>query len=218
MDENYRQRSLEYWEAAHARQGFARDDIKTDGWLDEFEEIIRNAAGPVLDLGCGGGNDTLYLINRGKQVCACDLSPRAVEKLRENFPEVQEARCLNMLDGLPFDSESFEVVIADLCLHYFTRKDTEAVVSEIRRILTPGGHLMMRVNSIHDIHYGAGQGKEIEHHVFETREGTLKRFFDEEDVRFFFREFDIVYLREETMIRYGPEKRLFRACVRKGKV
>ena len=106
------------------------------------------------------------------------------------------------------------MVIADLCLHYFTEKDTDKILKEIRRILTPGGHLILRVNSIDDINHGAGDGTEVEHHVFETRSGTLKRFFDEEDARYIFRDFEIEYLNEEVMSRYKFEKRLFRGCVR----
>ena len=44
------------------------------------------------------------------------------------FPEGTEAKCFNMLDGLPFADASFSVVIADLCLHYFTEKDTESTM------------------------------------------------------------------------------------------
>ncbi len=215
MDELHRQRSLEYWDAAHQRQGYARADIKTDDWLEEFDDIIRKARGPILDLGCGGGNDTLYLLKRGKQVRACDQSPTAIRRLRENFPEIGEALCVNMLDGLPYEDGAFEIVIADLCLHYFTGEDTRRIISEIRRILIPGGHLILRVNSVHDVHHGAGQGRMVEPHLFETKEGTLKRFFDEADIRDFFHEFSIEFLREETMTRYGPEKQLFRVCARK---
>jgi len=36
-----------------------------------------------------------------------------------------------MLEGLPFEDESFEIVCADLCLHYFTEKDTCMILEEI---------------------------------------------------------------------------------------
>lgn len=169
---------------------------------------------PVLDLGCGGGNDTLYLLSKGKQVVVCDQSETAIENIKRNFPEVKETICFNMLDGFPFDDRSFEVIIADLCLHYFGMEDTKGILREIQRVLVPGGHLILRVNSVNDVNHGAGQGKEIEHHVFETESGTVKRFFDEEDIRLFFSDFEIEYLKEETMSRYKLEKRLFRVCVK----
>ena len=115
----------------------------------------------------------------------------------------------------PFEDESFEVVIADLCLHYFTEKDTFGIIDEIKRILLPGGHLILRVNSINDVNHGAGKGTEIEKHLFETDDKRLKRFFDDEDIRYFFKDFEIEYMNEEIMSRYKLEKRLYRVCVRK---
>ena len=213
MEQVYRQKSLEYWDNVH--KDYDRATIKVDDWLEKFDDIIMGTQKPILDLGCGGGNDTLYLISKGKQVISCDQSPSAINNIRKNFPEVYDAKCFNMLDGLPFEDEAFDVVIADLCLHYFLKTDTEKILNDIRRILTPGGHLILRVNSINDVLHGAGQGPEIEHHVFEMEGKTIKRFFNEEDIRSFFRDFTIEYLREEIMTRYKLEKRLYRVCVKK---
>ena len=213
MEQVYRQKSLEYWDNVH--KDYDRATIKVDDWLEKFDDIIMGTQKPILDLGCGGGNDTLYLISKGKQVISCDQSPSAINNIRKNFPEVFDAKCFNMLDGLPFEDEAFDVVIADLCLHYFLKSDTEKILNDIRRILTPGGHLILRVNSINDVLHGAGQGPEIEHHVFEMEGKTIKRFFNEEDIRSFFKDFTIEYLKEEIMTRYKLEKRLYRVCVKK---
>ena len=213
MEQVYRQKSLEYWDNVH--KDYDRATIKVDDWLGKFDDIIMGTQKPILDLGCGGGNDTLYLISKGKQVISCDQSPSAINNIRKNFPEVYDAKCFNMLDGLPFEDEAFDVVIADLCLHYFLKSDTEKILNDIRRILTPGGHLILRVNSINDVLHGAGQGPEIEHHVFEMEGKTIKRFFNEEDIRSFFKDFTIEYLKEEIMTRYKLEKRLYRVCVKK---
>lgn len=215
MEQDHRAASLQYWEETHRAQGYARDRIRVDDWLDRFADVIGQTDKPVLDLGCGGGNDTLYLIEKGKPVIACDQSETAIANIQKNFPEVRETHCFNMLDPFPFADGSFEVVIADLCLHYFLEKETMQILREIQRILLPGGHLIFRVNSVNDIHHGAGKGTEVEHHVYETDAGTLKRFFDEADIRRLFSEFQIEYVHEEIMTRYQFEKRLFRGCVRK---
>lgn len=213
MTSEYRDNSLRYWDGIHAYK--ERSDIKTDDWLYRFDDIITACNSPVLDLGCGGGNDTLYLIERGKKVISCDQSPKAIQGIIKNFPDVYDVRCFNMLDGFPFEDEAFEIVIADLCLHYFTEDDTRNILNEINRILVNGGHLIFRVNSMNDINHGAGQGKEIEHHLFETESHTIKRFFNEDDIRDFFKDFEIEFLNEEIMTRYSLEKRLFTGCVRK---
>ncbi len=205
--------SFKYWNNLHKE--YNRNDIKIDDWLVDFNSIILSSNTPILDLGCGSGNDTLYLINKGKKVISCDQSINAINNIKRNFPEVYGTKCFNMLHGMPFDDNSFEIIIADLCLHYFRKKDTLKILNEIKRILISGGHLIFRVNSINDVNHGAGQGKEIEHHLYETDDKRLKRFFNEEDIRYFFRDFNIEYLNEEIMTRYKHEKRLYRGCVSK---
>ena len=211
-----RDKSLLYWDELH--KNYNRNDIKLDDWLDKFSNIIDDCATPILDLGCGSGNDTLYLINKGKKVISCDQSSNAIKNIKKNFPEVYDTKCFDMLDGMPFKDNSFDIIIADLCLHYFRGNDTFRILNEIKRILTPNGYLIFRVNSINDVNHGAGEGNEVEHHLYETSDNRLKRFFDEEDIRYFFEGFEIEYLNEEIMTRYKLEKRLYRCLVRKNRI
>ncbi len=213
MSQLSKESSHAYWNNVH--NNYDRNSIKVDNWLERFEELLAGATKPILDLGCGGGNDTLYMVNKGKSVIACDQSENAIKNIIKNFPEVKEARCFNMLEGLPFENGSFEVIIADLCLHYFDSKDTAFIIEEIRRVLAPGGHLLFRVNSVNDVNHGFGQGKELSPHLYEMDDHTIKRFFDEEDIRLFWDKFDIEYMNEEIMTRYSLPKNLFTVCVRK---
>ena len=201
-----------YWNKIHTN--YDRDNIKFDDWLDRFDSIIANCKSPVLDLGCGSGNDTLYFIEKGKKVIACDQSRNAINNIQKNFPEVVDARCFNMLDGFAFADDSFGIVCADLCLHYFTETDTRMILNELHRILIPEGHLFVRVNSVKDVNHGAGQGIEVEHHLYRTDDGMFKRFFDEQDVKRLFADFDILFCEEQKMLRYSAEKIVFCVCLR----
>ncbi len=116
MDDRHRLRSAEYREAFHSREAPERDRIKTDDRLEALDTVITETDRPIPDMGCGRGNDTLYLPGKGKRVCAFDRSPCAVKKLPEKFPEISDARCFDMTDGLPYGDEAFDAVIADLCL------------------------------------------------------------------------------------------------------
>lgn len=215
MTQDHRANSLKYWDETHRSQNYDRKSVGVDDWLDRFADIIMPAQSPIVDIGCGGGNDTLYLIEKGKQVIPCDQSDCAIENIKKNYPEIVNAVCFNMLDDFPFGDGMFEVVIADLSLHYFREADTDRILSEIRRILVPGGHLIFRVNSVNDVNHGAGQGRLVERNLYETESGTLKRFFDEADINRFFGRFTIEYMNEEIMYRYKLEKWLFVGCVRR---
>lgn len=208
-----RDNSLRYWDEFHTE--YERSRIVTDGWLDRWEPLINDCQGLILDLGCGSGNDTLYFIEHGKKVVACDQSPRAIDILRKNFPEVHEARCLNFLDGFDWEAESFEIICADLCLHYFSGQDTREILRELNRILTSGGYLFVRVNSVKDVLHGAGEGIEVEKHLYRTNQGMLKRFFDQEDIEEFFSEFEILFCEEEDMNRYSRAKVVYTLCLKK---
>lgn len=202
-----------FWNNIHIN--YDRDNIRIDGWLNNFKSIIEKCKSPILDLGCGGGNDTLYFIENGKSVIACDQSINAIRNIKKNFPEVLDARCFNMLNGFDFENDSFEIVCADLCLHYFKEIDTQMILNEIRRILVSDGYLFVRVNSINDVNHGAGQGTEIEHHLYRTEDGMFKRFFDEKDIRSIFSDFEIVFCEEQKMLRYSSEKIVYCLCLKK---
>ena len=212
MSSEENKKNLEYWNGLH--KNYERNEIVSDDWLRVFNPIIDEARGPAIDLGCGSGNDTLYLLNRKKRVIPCDGSVNAIANIRKNFPEINEAICFDMLDKFPIVNNSTDLVIADLCLHYFRKDETIAILKEIRRILVNRGHMFLRVNSINDVNHGACFGEEIEPHLYRTDDGRLKRFFDYKDIYDYFNMFDIKYVREETMHRYKLEKKNFVVGVR----
>lgn len=209
---NEAEASREHWDRVHL--SYERDRIPTDPWLDRF--AFPNISGKAaLDLGCGSGNDTKALLEKGARVTACDLSGNAIRNIIVNFPEVEEARCLNMLDGLPFPDGSFDLVCADLSLHYFTREDTEGVIREIGRVLTDRGYLTVRVNSVSEIPVRQDLEAELSPRLFRTKDGRLARFFNEEDIRYFFGGLTFLTMAEEKMPRYGTDKTVWTLCLRK---
>ena len=206
-------RNIEFWNQFYEKEhgnGFVESH-----WLDMFNDIIMNTNKPILDLGCGRGNNLKYLLEKNKKVIACDLSPVAIDDIKKNFPNVYDTKCFDMLDGLPFEDETFDVIIADLSLHYFKKKDTEYVISELKRVLCNDGYLLIRLNSVNDYNSGYGKGIEVEKHLYQVNDNELKRFFDEEDIREFFKNFVIVYLKKEYMNRYDLEKSPYRVCLKK---
>lgn len=201
----------DYWNSIYKEK---RDDkIVYDLWLDKYGELIKKyKEESVLDLGCGVGNDLLYLTERGfKNIYACDYSEEALLIARKNLKDVKLMEH-GIAKRLPYKDNVMGLVIADLSLHYFNKRKTREIIKEIKRILKPDGHIIGRVNSIKDINYGANAGEEVEKHYYLTKDG-YKRFFDEDDIRYFFKDFNIKYLKEESMFRYGTEKKTIEFCV-----
>ena len=205
----------ERWNAIHAEN--KREDIVYDAWLEDFDELLESCATPVINLGCGGGNNVKYLVERGISLIACDYSSAAISNIRKNFPEVQAAECFDMTEGLPFPDSFTDIIIADLSLHYFPERVTESLLRELKRVLAPGGILLARLNSVKDINHGAQEGEELERHLRRSEDGRLKRFFDLEDIERFFADWDIVSAREGELRRYALPKMLWTLLLRSDK-
>lgn len=195
----------DYWNNIYKEK--INEKIVYDLWLDKYEDIINKCKDKaVLDLGCGSGNNLLYLKERGfKDIYACDYSKEAINIVRKNLKDVKLME-YDIAKRLPYKDECITLVIADLSLHYFNKRKTRDIIKEIKRILKPDGYIIGRVNSIKDINYGANIGQEVEKHYYLTKDGC-KRFFDEDDIRYFFKDFNIKCYSEESMFRYGTEKK-----------
>ena len=204
-----------YWDTLHT--SYERERIIYDDWLQLFDRAIANCQTPIIDLGCGSGNDTKYLVERGKKVIPCDYSTQAIENIQKNFPEVEKTHCFDMREGLPFDDDFTSIIIADLSLHYFSDEDTRKILAEIKRVLKKDGILLFRVNSVNDVNHGAGQGEEVERHYYRTDDGRFKRFFDKDDIDSFFDDWEMLYINEEQMTRYEKPKELWRGAYKVNK-
>jgi SAM-dependent methyltransferase len=185
-----------------------------DDWLDKYGEILSTSKDtPVIDLGCGLGNNTLYLYEQGYQVISCDFAEAALQRLSHFLPN-PITRLFDLRSRFPFQDGAARIVVADLCLHYFSEAETTGIIAEIRRILGDGGWLFSRVNSVNDIYYGAGEGTAIEPLYYE-QSGERKRFFDESSLRAFFAAWKVIALHECAMSRYGKPKMVWELAAQK---
>ena len=195
------------------RAGIHQGDDLTmndERWLSEWIDIIRKHAGDdfVLELGSGRGRDSEALSQSGLKVVAVDLS---LESLRtcsqiENCMPVQ----IDLAYGFPFTDNSAGMILASLSLHYFSRATTRNIMNEIKRVIRPGGMLLVRVNSIEDVNFGAGQGAQIEKDYYQVGSRS-KRFFDEGSVKRLLKDFDIQMIRHRSIDRYGKPKQVWEA-------
>ncbi|MCK8058515.1 MULTISPECIES: class I SAM-dependent methyltransferase [unclassified Fusibacter] len=179
-----------------------------DGWLDKHVEA-HELKQTIVELGCGWGCDTQFLARTEHNIISCDFSIEAIEIIRERYPNVMTMQ-FDMLDGLPFDDERVDIIVADLCLHYFDWKNTVLIFNELLRVLIPGGKLLFRVNSSKDTNFGAGEGTVIEDNYYMSERGQ-KRFFTEENLIELLENWHVESLSELTIGKYGRPKVVFEA-------
>lgn len=96
----------------------------------------------VLEIGCAGGALTERLVSADAVVTAIDVSPELVNLARRRIGNAADIRVGDAEVGLSFaQSQSFDVVVASLVLHYV--RDWVPVLKEIKRVLVPGGRLVL---------------------------------------------------------------------------
>ena len=101
----------------------------------------------VLDLGSGAGTDSLVaaqMVGPEGQVVGVDMTPEMIAKARASAAELRAANVdfvESEAEGLPFEDESFDVVISNGVIDLIPDKD--AAFAELFRVLRPGGRLQV---------------------------------------------------------------------------
>ncbi len=107
-----------------------------------FTEMVRDCGlGPVADLGCGPGRITAHLASLGVSAFGIDVSPNMIAHARRQAPEL-DFRVGSML-ALDVPTASVGGVLAFYSTHHTPADLLPVVYGEFRRILAPGGHLML---------------------------------------------------------------------------
>jgi SAM-dependent methyltransferase len=96
----------------------------------------------AVDLGCGtGGNLSIYSPFAPRSVVGLDVSPIALQHARRKGPSAPLVRA-DLARPLPFADASVDVVSIFNVLYHRWIEDEIAVLSEVHRILRPGGLLI----------------------------------------------------------------------------
>lgn len=92
----------------------------------------------VLEVGCGAGLLTAWLVDHGATVTALDVSDQMVTLARSAVGERARFLVADLGQPLSFAADhSFDLVVASLVLHYV--KDWQGVFAELRRVLATAG-------------------------------------------------------------------------------
>ncbi|MCX5498292.1 class I SAM-dependent methyltransferase [Streptomyces sp. NBC_00053] len=132
---------VEFWNGVHASRPAA--DPRPNVCLTE--RVIGLPPGDVLDLGCGGGGDALWLARLGWHVTAVDVSSVAVERLRgvalaHGLSDRISAQQHDLRRSFP--DGTFDLV----CAHYLHTPldlDRAVVLRAAAHALRPGGRLLV---------------------------------------------------------------------------
>lgn len=137
-----------YWERKRSRSTFAYEIAATAYRNLVLRPRLRSAlraqfrpGARLLHAGCGSGQ-----VDRGLatefRITAADVSLAALRLYRRNNPECEEVRHASAL-ALPFADRSFDGAYSLGLLEHFTREEIGRIVGELRRVVKPGGTIVL---------------------------------------------------------------------------
>lgn len=176
-------------------------ELEDDMWIDEYKKYFSNA-GICLDLGCGIGQFTKKFIEYGYSVISADISKIALSKVQDFNRNIAY---IDMRKPLPFDDDKFDLVFANLSIHYFSNLETKNLILEIQRILKKGGLFVGSVNSIKAYEKIKSKAKEIGYHYYFINSKRI-RLFDIQDVKNYLNRFKVLKVQERETVRFEHDK------------
>lgn len=102
-----------------------------------YKSVFSKVEGLYLDIGCGTGNYTLALKEKGLRVCGIDPSEKMLEKARMRDSAVEWKK--GKAENIPADDNLFDGIFGTLTLHHWS--DIVAGFKELYRVLKPGGRI-----------------------------------------------------------------------------
>jgi SAM-dependent methyltransferase len=127
-----------------------------------------SVAGEALDLGCGAGNETRYLLDHGFRVTAVDADPAAIRGL-EDIEDRRLSTVQSSFDAFAFGADRYDLISAQLALPFNPPETFDDMFTRVRSALKPAGILCCDLWGVNDDWNVPDSGL-----TFHTREEVLR--------------------------------------------
>lgn len=162
----------DYWDSCFRgidAETYDFSESKPAAALVDFCDNYLEEGVSVLDLGCGGGRNAHYLAQRGYRVYGVDISAAAVEFCQKRFARFNLSGTFKQgtFNHIPSSDNYFAGVICIAALDHVNSQTAKASIIEIRRVLVPGGVMLLTFDPQHI-------DEDILHEAEVLPDGTLK--------------------------------------------
>ncbi len=168
------------------------------------EDLKREDARTILDIGCGAGRHSILLGKQGFQVVALDISETALKTLDDRLKVASVANVAlvkHEMWDLPFIDGYFDAVICTNVLHHGKLVEIKQVIREVHRVMRRGAIAFVVALSTADFRKGNGKRLEPNTFVFTSGEerGIIHHFFPREELQSCFKSFRILSFKERLI-------------------
>lgn len=112
-------------------------------WRDRYRSIAKRCRGRTVELGCGRGELSRVIHDRGHEVVGVDMNAKKIEIARANHPDVQflvsDIRSVELPDG------GFDTAVLAEVLEHVSEELGDVLLDKASRLLAPKGRLVVSV-------------------------------------------------------------------------
>jgi demethylmenaquinone methyltransferase/2-methoxy-6-polyprenyl-1,4-benzoquinol methylase len=99
--------------------------------------LIIHSDTKILDLCCGSGQSTRFLVNHSQNVTGLDASPLSLERAKRKVSNANYVQAF--AEDMPFPNHHFDIVHTSAALHEMQPDQLRQIIQEVYRVLKPGG-------------------------------------------------------------------------------
>ena len=192
------------WELAWREERWAETSPPLPVVVDFAEDLKREGAKRVLDLGCGAGRHSILLGKTGFQVVALDVSETALKMLEDRLrtASIDNVTLVkHEMWELPFVDNYFDGVVCTNVLHHGKLAQIKQATGEVHRVMRRGAIAFVVALSTADFRKGNGKRLEPNTFVFTSGEerGIIHHFFPREELQSCFKSFRILSFEERLI-------------------
>ena len=135
MDNRYRETFITWNRIAQQYEDAFMDLELYNDTYDVFCESIKNDNARILEIGCGPGNISKYLLTRNPSynILAIDVSHKMIELAKKNNPntECQVLDCRNITEL----QKTFDAIICGFTIPYLSKPDCSKLISDCKKLM-----------------------------------------------------------------------------------
>ena len=171
-----------YRDARYSERGALWGRLPTVSAEETWWRLRGTGARRVLVAGCGYGRHAAYFARLGLDTTGIDSSRAAIVLAHAFAREDGLELVLSCASAtrMPFPSAAFDAVYDHALLHHLDAAERELTISEYRRVLRPGGLLVVSALSTDDPEYEIGP--ELEPGTYRGADGQLEHFFSPDEL------------------------------------
>lgn len=103
----------------------------------------------ILDAGCGEGRNMYWFFKNNINIYGIDSNEETIRGLKNTHPSLPEERLqISLIEKMPFRNNFFDHILSSAVLHFATTTmQFQNMITEMVRVLKPGGTLFIRMTS-----------------------------------------------------------------------